>query len=148
MSSFVFVYGTLKEGFPNFSLNVGRRVAGTYRTRQAFPLYVVKLPAEDRAPWLLDSPGDGHPVVGQVFEVDSANLAQMDRFEETHLPNGYVRTEVELEAVHDSALRLRAHVYLKRPTELPDCLHTEGPFGEYTLALAEGYWIDLPAPGP
>lgn len=28
MSEFVFVYGTLKQGFPNFHVNRGRRVAG------------------------------------------------------------------------------------------------------------------------
>lgn len=148
MRTFIFVYGTLKEGFPNFHLNAGQRVAGTYRTRQAFPLYVVRLPFEDRAPWLLNSPGQGHPVVGQVFEVDSAHLADMDVFEETHLPNGYVRVPVALEALHGDAEVLHAHAYLKRPAELPDCLAAEGPFAEYTLALATGYWIENPSLPP
>jgi gamma-glutamylaminecyclotransferase len=143
MPTFIFVYGTLKEGFPNHFRNAGRRVDGHFRTRQPFPFYVVKLPNEDRAPWLLNSPGQGHQVVGQVFEVDPAELEAMDVFEEVHLPTGYVRTEVELESVHGDAALLRAHVYLKRPAELPDCLEIEGPFAEYTLALAVGYRLDM-----
>lgn len=156
MPTFIFVYGTLKEGFPNFHLNAGRRVAGSFRTRQLFPFYVVKLPTEDRAPWLLNSPGEGHQVVGQVFEVDPSELAVMDVFEEVHLPTGYVRVPVALEALETPEAQpapdrlhggertlLHAHAYLKRPTELPDCLEIEGPFAEYTLELAMGYRLDL-----
>ncbi|MBA4256059.1 MAG: gamma-glutamylcyclotransferase [Polaromonas sp.] len=149
MPTHLFVYGTLKEGFPNFHLNGGRRVVGHFRTRERFPFYVVQLPTEHRAPWLLNSPGEGLQVVGQVFEVDPAQLAEMDVFEEVHLTTGYVRVPVELEATHDATARLHAHAYLKRPTELPQCLAVEGPFAEYTLALAEGYWItDSPAVPP
>lgn len=168
MLTHIFVYGTLKEGFPNFHLNAGRRVPGMFRTRQPLPLFVVRLPFEDRAPWLLNSPGQGHQVVGQVFEVDSVHLADMDVFEETHLPNGYVRVELELEPLLELELSqapeqarqqrqeqapaatqcaaprppIQAHAYLKRPAELSTCLAAEGPFAEYTLAHAVGYWLE------
>ena len=152
MPHLIFVYGTLKEGFPNHARNPGQRVVGGFRTRQRLPLYVVRLPSENRAPWLVNSPGEGHQVMGQVFEVDSATLAQMDAFEEVHLPTGYVRADVELEPVDGGTTvphTLRAHVYLKRPTELPQCLAIEGPFAEYTPELAAGYWLDTPmADGP
>lgn len=152
MPHLIFVYGTLKEGFPNHFRNPGQRVTGSFRTRQRFPLYVVRLPSENRAPWLVNSPGEGHQVAGQVFEVDGATLAQMDAFEEVHLPTGYVRADVELEPVDDGTTvrhTLRAHVYLKRPAELPLCLAIEGPFAEYTPELAAGYWLDTPmADGP
>ena len=152
MPHLIFVYGTLKEGFPNHFRNPGQRVTGSFRTRQRFPLYVVRLPSENRAPWLVNSPGEGHQVAGQVFEVDGATLAQMDAFEEVHLPTGYVRADVELEPVDGGTTvphTLRAHVYLKRPTELPLCLAIEGPFAEYTSELAVGYWLDTPmADGP
>lgn len=142
MTSLVFVYGTLKEGFPNFTLNPGRRVPGTFRTSQPFPFYVVQLPVEDRAPWLVNCPGEGVPVSGQVFEVDEATLQSMDRFEEVGLPTGYVRVELDLE--DESGRSLRAHAYMKLPHQLVDCLLIEGPFGEYTAELAAGYWLELP----
>ncbi|WP_326540606.1 gamma-glutamylcyclotransferase family protein [Pseudorhodoferax sp.] len=139
MSTLVFVYGTLKEGFPNFGRNVGRRVGGVVRTRVPYPLYVVQLPGEDRAPWLVDSPGQGHPVLGQLFEVDAADLAAMDRFEEVGLPTGYQRAEVVVEAVDAPHAVLHAQAYLKRPDQCAAAQSMEGPFAEYTLALAVGY---------
>ena len=142
MNHLVFVYGTLKEGFPNFHRNPGQRVPGTYRTRQPFPFYVVQLPIEDRAPWLLNSPGQGVQVCGQVFEVDAATLQAMDVFEEVGMPTGYVRVELELEpAGHDGPL-LQAHAYMKPEHQLVDCLAIEGPFAEYTAQLAVGYRLE------
>lgn len=139
----LFVYGTLKEGFPNHALNQGRRVPGTYRTRQPFPLYVVRLANEERAPWLMDLPGQGHRVTGQVFQVEPAVLQAMDAFEEVGQPTGYVRVAIELESVDSAAGNLQAFCYLKPQNQLGLCLATEGPFDEYTQALAVGYRLDL-----
>jgi gamma-glutamylaminecyclotransferase len=144
MSSLIFVYGTLKEGFPNFHFNPGRRIPGTYRTRQALPFYVVQLRDEDRAPWLVNQPGQGVQVSGQVFEVDAATLQSMDEFEEVGLPTGYVRVAVELEAVDDAGTVLQAHVYMKEEHQMVECLAVEGPFAEYTEQLAVGYRLEQP----
>jgi gamma-glutamylaminecyclotransferase len=139
MPALLFVYGTLKEGFPNHALNTGRRVGGVYRTRLPFPFYVVRLANEDRAPWLVNSPGEGRRVAGQVFEVDSAALQAMDAFEEVGLASGYVRVEVELEVANAANTLLRAHAYMKQAHQLAACLAREGPFDEYTPELAIGY---------
>lgn len=141
MAELVFVYGTLKEGFPNHFRNAGRRVGGVFRTQQAFPFYVVQLANEDRAPWLVNKPGQGHRVAGEVFEVDAATLQAMDVFEEVGLPSGYVRVEVELEPVDAVDAKLWALAYMKQEHQLGECLAVEGPFPEYTLELAEGYWL-------
>lgn len=145
MSHLVFVYGTLKEGFPNFHLNPGRRVPGAFRTRQPLPFYVVRLPLEDRAPWLVNKPGHGVQVTGQVFEVDAATLQAMDVFEEVGLPTGYVRVDLELEAVDGAGSVLQAHVYMKEEPQMVECLAIEGPFAEYTAELAVGYWLEMPS---
>lgn len=139
MSVLIFVYGTLKQGFPNFGINTGRRLAGSFRTVQSFPLYVVDLADELRAPWLMDMPGRGHPVLGQVFEVDDDALRAMDALEEVGLPCGYVRAEIELEAMGERRARLRAQAYLKPADQLHACVARDGPFAEYTLAHAAGY---------
>ena len=137
----VFVYGTLKEGFPNFFRNAGRRVTGSFRTRLAFPFYVVQLVNEGRAPWLVNTPGQGHRVTGQVFEVDGATLQAMDVFEEVGLPSGYERVAVDLEPLDAVATEWRAYAYMKQVHQLNECLAIEGPFPEYTRELAEGYWL-------
>ena len=144
MPALIFVYGTLKQGFPNHVRNTGLRLPGVFRTRQPFPFYVVRLPNEDRAPWLINSPGQGVPVSGQVFEVDESKLQAMDAFEEVGLPEGYVRIGIELEAVFDSQRApLHAFAYVKLAHQLADCLAIEGPFAEYTAELAIGYRLDL-----
>jgi gamma-glutamylaminecyclotransferase len=144
MPTLIFVYGTLKEGFPNFSLNPGRRIPGSFRTRQPFPFYVVQLPVEERAPWLVNSPGQGVQVSGQVFEVDDATLQSMDTFEEVGVPSGYVRLALELESAQLDAGVLRAHAYMKEPHQLVECLLIEGPFADYTAELAVGYRLEMP----
>jgi gamma-glutamylaminecyclotransferase len=145
MPVLLFVYGTLKEGFPNHGLNQGQRVAGTFRTRDRFPLYVVRLPHEDRTPWLVHRPGEGHQVTGEVYEVDAAALPAMDSFEEVGKSTGYLRVEIELDAGPGHAAPLRAQAYMKAADQLPACLEHAGPFPTYTLALAAGYYLDHPA---
>jgi len=49
----VFVFGTLKQGFPNFATNRGRRVGGTFRTLERLPLLLV---GQRHVPWLIHSP--------------------------------------------------------------------------------------------
>jgi gamma-glutamylaminecyclotransferase len=142
MPTLVFAYGTLKQGFPNFARNAGRQVGGVWRTRQPYPLYVVQLSNEDRAPWLVDSPGAGHPVLGEVFEVDDAQLAALDAFEEVGLPTGYVRAQIAVESVDVPRDVLQVQAWLKPADQLTAQHRVEGPFAEYTAALAAGYWID------
>ena len=72
MSHPVFVYGTLKQGFPNFHINHGERVGAEFLTAQAFPMYIV---GTRRLPWLVNRPGQGHHVLGQLYLVDEAGLA-------------------------------------------------------------------------
>lgn len=145
----VFVYGTLKLGFPNAHRGRGRRLPGRYITRQALPLYVVRLPDEDRAPWLMHLPGQGHRVCGELVEIDAAELPALDRFEEVGLPGGYQRVALELDPLAPDAAPaaapagppLLAQAYLKPAHQLGAWLAAEGPFGDYTPDLARGYWL-------
>jgi gamma-glutamylaminecyclotransferase len=137
---FLFVYGTLKEGFPNHHLNIGRRVPGVFRTKEALPLLVVRLTNEERAPWLLESRGQGFRVKGQIFEIQPQALAAIDAFEEVGKPTGYARIELELES-EDRESSVTAFAYVKQQHQLENCLHAEGPFEEYTVELSRGYWI-------
>jgi gamma-glutamylcyclotransferase (GGCT)/AIG2-like uncharacterized protein YtfP len=78
-----------------------------------------------------------------VFEFDAAALRALDAFEETHLPTGYVRAEIELEAVDAPSEAFAACAYLRPEHHLAACLVREGPFEEYTLELATGYRLAL-----
>lgn len=133
----VFVFGTLKEGFPNFGTNRGRRVPGSFRTRQRLPLYLV---GDRHVPWLLDLSGQGRQVAGQVFEVDAATLAAMDAQERVTEPDGYRRVPIEVDNVDAGApLPGPVQAYLKPAEQLHADLPRQGPLDEYTLAHAALY---------
>ena len=133
----IFVFGTLKEGFPNFATNRGRRVEGEFQTCQRLPLYLV---GERFSPWLIDQPGEGFQVAGQVFEVDAATLALMDQLERTHEPDGYVRQTINVQdRFAANALALQVQAYLKPAAQLAGATLREGPLAEYSLAHAALY---------
>lgn len=133
-STLVFVFGTLKQGFPNFGTNRGTRVAGVFRTRERHPLYLV---GERHVPWLIDSPGTGEQVAGEVYAVDAAALAAMDELEGVGRADGYERRPLRVCA--DDGRELAVQAYMKRPSQLqrPDVM--QGPLAAYTLEHAALY---------
>ncbi len=137
MESLIFVYGTLKEGFPNFGINSGRRVPGEFETCVAMPLYLV---GESCTPWLLDLPGQGHTVRGEVFAVDAPTLAAMDVLEDVTQPDGYRRIAIDVRRVDlTGGDPIRVQAYLKPAALLPHTRGTPGPFPHYTPEHAQLY---------
>lgn len=135
----LFVYGSLKEGFPNFHVNHGQRVAGEHRTLLPHPLYLY----QGRLPCLFLEPGAGLPVTGQLFEVGEAELARMDALERVDQPGGYRRVEIAVQALDapggldapEPVVR-QAYVYVQDPALLQQPGPHEGPLAEYTLEHA------------
>jgi gamma-glutamylaminecyclotransferase len=127
MEHLVFVFGTLKEGFPNFATNRGTRIRGEFSTCAAYPLYLV---GERHSPWLVDEPGKGVPVTGQIFRVDADTLAAMDKLERVSEPDGYRRKLLELKGGEPSSV-VAAYAYLKLTEQLERSEIREGPIGEY-----------------
>ena len=94
---FVFVYGTLKRGFPYHETGLkGLRFVGRCRTREAYPLVVG---GRWFSPILVAEPGVGRRVIGEVYQADDAKLAELDALEGIHLPNGYQRAAIAVEPV-------------------------------------------------
>jgi gamma-glutamylaminecyclotransferase len=136
-STLVFVFGTLKEGYPNFHANAGLRVPGDYITVQKYPLYLV---GERHSPWLIDQPGEGHQVVGQVFSVDRAALEQMDVLERVHERDGYRRVMIDLAPMDArTSSGLKAFAYLKSAEQFHPSTTRTGPLPGYTLEHAALY---------
>ena len=134
----VFVFGTLKEGFPNFATNKGRRVPGDFITRQRYPLYLV---GERHSPWLIDSAGEGERVCGQLFEVDETILAAMDLLERVREPDGYRRVTIPVESAGGESAphAIEAFAYLKQARHFVPSDARLGPLREYTLEHAALY---------
>jgi gamma-glutamylaminecyclotransferase len=131
----VFVYGTLKQGYPNFHINRGRRVPGDFITVQAFPLYVL---GPMHLPWLVEQAGHGHAVRGQVFEVDDGSLALMDRLEQIDEPGWYQRRLIQVRPLQGGDA-IDTFVYFGTPGRAAaETIHL-GPLAEYTTAHALSY---------
>ena len=126
----IFVYGTLKEGFRNFQVNRGTRLAGEFVTEQAFPLYVI---GEFGLPWLVHQPGQGHRVTGQVFEVDDEALTAMDVLERVNDADWYTRRMLTVRLVGGGE-PLQALAYFGSPARLAAEPRHHGPLAEYTEA--------------
>ncbi|XP_005460817.1 gamma-glutamylaminecyclotransferase B [Oreochromis niloticus] len=93
----VFVYGTLKKGQPNYyrmidSNNGKAEYLGSAFTIQKYPLVIA---TEYNIPFLLNIPGQGHRVHGEIYKVDDQMLKFLDDFES--VPTLYQRTVVQLE---------------------------------------------------
>lgn len=137
MTDLVFVYGTLKEGFPNVHVNLGSRVPGEFETVQAYPLYIV---GDSRVPWLVDRPGNGQRVVGQLYRVDARALALMDELEQVDEPGWYARRTIVVRPLgQPNGEAVEAFVYFGSEATLAGTTIHEGPIAEYTARQARGY---------
>ncbi len=125
----VFVFGTLKQGFPNFRLNGGNRIPGCFYTVERHLLYLV---GERHSPWMIDSSGHGEYVVGEVYSVDELQLEAMDQLERIDETDGYRRTKIWVKRM-DSCHREAAFAYLKPIKQLSSHHIQLGPLTEYTL---------------
>ncbi len=72
----VFVYGTLKRGGTNHAYLAGQSFLGAARTQPGFTLYSL-----GDYPGMVRAPGDTAGVTGELWSVDDATLAELDRLE-------------------------------------------------------------------
>ena len=133
----VFVYGTLKQGFVNEHVNAGARVPGAYRTLERMPLLLL---GTGHVPCLVCAPGQGHQVVGELYQVDAQTLAAMDRLERMGEPGGYQRVAISLERTDRATPEaISAMVYVKLPVDVPEDTARVGPLAEYTAEHARHF---------
>lgn len=72
----VFVYGTLKRGGSNHVFLRQQKFLGEARTTLGFTLYSL-----GDYPGMVRAPGDTAGVTGELWSVDEATLAELDRLE-------------------------------------------------------------------
>ena len=105
-----------------------------FRTVQPHPLYLMGV---RHVPWMIDAPGSGECVAGELYEVDAAALAAMDELEGVGRPDGYHRKALQVQG--DDAQVVMAQVYMKRAEQLVRADVRVGPLAEYTLEHAALY---------
>ena len=119
MTHLVFVYGTLKRGFPNYPAYMrGAEFLGACTTVEKFPLV---LSGERWVPCMLDRPGDGSVVAGELFRVDDEGLRRLDALEEAGRPGGYLRRTIAVRMADEAKAGVqKVWAYLMPPENISD----------------------------
>ena len=120
----VFVYGTLKRGFPNHHLMPEAEFRGTARTSDRLPLVIA---GKWCTPILIAASG-GHRVNGEVYGVDDDGLSCLDDLEGNGRELGFDRIDVEVDL---SGAWTIAFTYVM-PRDRIYVIHSE-PLEEYQL---------------
>lgn len=99
---YIFVYGTLKEGFHNHYLLEDAEFICEATTKEKYPM----VNTEEYFPYLLNKKGEGHNIQGEVYRINKAILAMLDVLE--GYPEHYTRETIE---VLSKGITLKALVY-------------------------------------
>lgn len=92
----VFVYGTLKRGFPFFELGLADAdFLGAVQTIQPYPMYIA---ADFYGPMMLDRPGEGLQITGELYDVEPAAMDRLDELESIGKPGSF-RSKIVVEPV-------------------------------------------------
>lgn len=148
-TTLIFTYGTLKRGFWNHTLlqdlmrTGDASFVGSYRTAESFPLVC----GPYRVPFLINSPGSGHRVEGEVYAVTNRGLARTDELE--GLSRGhYVRLPIDVVAADDCGGGgvVAAEAYYAHPSYAMELWRKEGKkkdgggvISSYSEKEAKGY---------
>lgn len=116
----VFVYGTLKRGFPNHGYMTGATFVAEARTVDAYPLVVGGMWF---TPYLMPEKGDGHQVKGEIWDVPEHMMPALDELESVHLPNGYRRQVIPV-VLDGSGDRTEAWAYFRERRHIA-LIHTD-----------------------
>ncbi len=106
----LFVYGTLKRGFANHFYLQGAKFLGEARTKERYPMVAPKR----SYPYLIDRPGIGYHIEGELYEIDHRILKRIDRLEE--YPLYYTRKTIVVECCEQEHRALC--YFLARPIPL------------------------------
>lgn len=124
----LFIYGTLKRGFPNFTPFMDKALyIKDATTKLSFPLVIG---GKYYSPCLIDEPGIGHHVSGELFDVAGDDLKKLDQLEATHLPNGYRR--ISIDVFEAGSIEPRKVWTYAKPRDVIEGIHSQ-PLREYRL---------------
>ncbi len=119
-SSYVFVYGTLKRGFPNYDESLlGKFYCGVGTSLDSYPLVVAN---QFFSPTLIDEKGHGKNVVGELYNVGNEVLDKLDELEGVGQDRGYYRILIEVR--QETWQVILAYAYVKNRKDL-DIIHSE-----------------------
>jgi len=87
---YIFVYGTLKQGFHNHHLLEDAEFICEATTKEKYPM----VNTEEYFPYLLNNRGVGHYIKGEVYRIDTEILTMLDILE--GYPELYTREVIKV----------------------------------------------------
>lgn len=139
----IFTYGTLKRGFSNHNLIQEMMTTndvvyiGDYQTLDKLPLVC----GPYRVPFLLNIPGTGDRVLGELYSVSDWSLARMDELEGTSHGH-YERLPLKVRSVQgETAAEEAVEAYFAHRSYTEELWRRNGQSGysNYTATEAQGY---------
>ena len=107
----IFAFGTLKKGFPLHAHGLNDAVfLGNCRTVERFPMLIA---GSWFAPMMLDLPGTGFRVKGELYDIAESQLPLLDALESVGLPGNF-RKSIKI-CDEDGNLAGWAFAFLKSP---------------------------------
>lgn len=140
--SLIFTYGTLKRGFSNHALmqeiiaSGDAALVGAALTRGRLPLVC----GPYRVPFLLNLPGSGEHVRGELYAVSARGLARMDELEGT-CRGHYERLPIKIAMIGEEEVEIGAEAYYGHRSYAGELWRRSGErgFGAFTEKEAMGY---------
>ena len=140
MTHRVFVYGTLKRGYPNSPLLEGSEFVGEAVTVLTYK--AVTIPAYGTAgtnfPVIMPDPG-GKPVAGELYTVDDVTLARLDQLEREGRAYDRVMIDARLSLSNGGRLIIQAFIYVGREDRFGG-IFARGPLYEQANERGELDW--------
>lgn len=87
---YIFVYGTLKQGFHNHYLLEDAEFISEAKTKQQYPM----VNTEEYFPYLIDEAGKGYSIEGELYRIDEEILTMLDILE--GYPEHYDRKKIKV----------------------------------------------------
>jgi gamma-glutamylcyclotransferase (GGCT)/AIG2-like uncharacterized protein YtfP len=132
MTHRVFVYGTLKRGYPNNPLLEGSEFLGEAVTVPTYKMVRTSFPV------IMPDPS-GKPVSGEIFTVDDATLARLDQLEREGRSYDRVMIDATLPLSNGERLPTRAFIYVGREDRFGE-IFARGPLYEQANERGELDW--------
>ena len=132
MTHRVFVYGTLKQGYPNNPLLEGSEFLG-----EAVTVLTYKM-VETSFPVIMPDPS-GKPVAGEIYAVDDATLARLDELEREGRSYDRVMIDATVPLSNGERLTTQTFIYVGREDRFGE-IFARGPLYEQANERGELDW--------
>ncbi|MEM8843921.1 MAG: gamma-glutamylcyclotransferase family protein [Pseudomonadota bacterium] len=117
----LFVYGTLKKGYPNHTGYLDNSYfKGIFKTVAKFPLVIA---GKRFTPVMMPEPGIGYHVIGELYSINEETLIKIDFLESIGKSYGYTRNNLEVINL-ENEFSIQCYSYFKGRDKLK-LIHTE-----------------------